>query len=445
MVRSGLSALLRSLRRRKRCLIGRSRDWSLHPSLPALRPPLATAALSTLARAFARLRLPSLLFPALLPSSPASARLPTSWLLSTRFFPPSFGVLSSLTPQSSLPRRVRIPLPITSTPPLHAPSLSSPVTQHAPFFGTCRALRSSSVSGCSTHEQSAGKKEREASVSHERSVRQGDSISSPLIHSSAVVHPAARVGRGVEIGPFCVVGQHVALSDGVRLHSHVVVEGHTTIGEACTIFSHATVGAAPQDRKHSLGESSQLRIGRECRIFEYAHLSGGTRGGGGLTSIGDNCIVMSHTHVGHDCSLGSNVVLASGAALAGHVVVGDHATISGHSCVHQRVSIGRGAFLAGASTLVEDLIPFGLAIGNRAQVEAACCTAPWRASLPLSFYRSISPPSQLHSLNLRGIRRSAIAPSEQRAMLRAFRFLFQLPCDRYYKPLLLPRCESLQE
>ncbi|KAL1520634.1 hypothetical protein AB1Y20_022208 [Prymnesium parvum] len=240
----------------------------------------------------------------------------------------------------------------------------------------------------------------------------------PEIHPTAVVDPAATLGRGVRIGPFSVVGPHASLGEDVCLHSHVVIAGHTSIGEGTTVYSHATVGAAPQDRKHAATHRSELRIGRHCRLFEYAHVSGGTQGGGGVTSIGDECLVMSHTHVGHDCSLGARVVLASGSALAGHVVVGDAATISGHSCVHQRVAIGRGAFLAGASVLVDDLIPFGLAIGNRAQ---------------------------LHSLNLRGIRRSAVSATEQRAMLRAFRFLFQLPPDHFYKPLQLPNLSSLQE
>jgi len=240
----------------------------------------------------------------------------------------------------------------------------------------------------------------------------------PRIHPSAVVDPTSAFGNGVRIGPFCVVGPYAVLGDGVCLHSHVVVNGHTTIGEDTQVFAHATVGAVPHDRKHLQGEQSELHVGRRCKIFEYAHISSGTRHGGGVTSVGDDCMLMSHTHVGHDCDLGENVVLASGSALAGHVVVGDHAIISGHSCVHQRVAIGRGAFVAGASVLVNDLIPYGVAIGNRAH---------------------------LYSLNLRGLRRGYVSALEQRAMLRAFRFLFQLPAQHYYEPLPLPAGSSLQE
>jgi len=238
------------------------------------------------------------------------------------------------------------------------------------------------------------------------------------VHPSAVVSPSASIGCGVSIGPYCFVGPHVQLEERVKLHSHVVLSGHTHVGSDTTIFPFATLGAKPQDLKYA-GERSELRIGRRCRVFEYAHLSGGTAGGGGVTTIGDDCMLMSHTHVGHDCRLGDRVLLASNSSLAGHVTVGDGAQVSGHSCVHQRVSIGNGAFLAAASVLVSDLVPFGLAIGNRARLE---------------------------TLNMRGLRRQRASPAEQRALLRAFRYVFELPAsDRYYAPLDLPRSKCLEE
>ena len=123
------------------------------------------------------------------------------------------------------------------------------------------------------------------------------------IHPTAVVDSGAVVGEGVTIGPYCVVGPHASLRDGVCLHAHVHVSGHTCIEEETVVHSFASVGAAPQDRKYR-GEPSALIVGRNCTIHNYAHLCGGTEAGGGATTIGEGCLIMSHCHVGHDAQLG---------------------------------------------------------------------------------------------------------------------------------------------
>ena len=238
-----------------------------------------------------------------------------------------------------------------------------------------------------------------------------------FVHPSAVLEPGATIGAGVHIGPYCVIGGNVELGDGVRLDSHVRVAGHTVVGAETVVHSFATLGALPQDLKYA-GEPSHLVVGAGCRIAEYALLSGGTAAGGGVTALGDGCFVMSHCHVAHDCVLGEGVLLASSAALAGHVHVGDGARISGYSCVQQKVCVGRGAFLGGGSVLDHDLIPYGLAVGNRAQ---------------------------LHSVNVRGLRRQGSSPAELRALLSAYRYLFGLAGEGFYPPLPLPQRATLRE
>ena len=148
-----------------------------------------------------------------------------------------------------------------------------------------------------------------------RAALAGRDRSGAHIHPSAVVAPEALIGDGVRIGPYCVVGPDAALADGVRLHSHVVVDGHTLIGERTEVRAFACVGARPQDLKYA-DEPSRLTLGRDCRVFEHAHICGGTAaagataaaGGGALTVLGDGCFIMSHVHVGHDCRLGRRQV-----------------------------------------------------------------------------------------------------------------------------------------
>jgi len=187
------------------------------------------------------------------------------------------------------------------------------------------------------------------------------------VHFSSIVEDGARLGAEVTIGPFCHVGPHAVLGDGVDLKSHVVIAGHTHIGDAVRIFPFASIGHAPQDLKYR-GEPSRLTIGARTVIREQVTINPGTEGGGMLTSIGDNCLIMACAHVGHDCRVGHNVILVNNATLGGHVSVGDHAILGGLSAVHQWVRIGPHAMLGGLSGLENDLIPFGSALGDRARL-----------------------------------------------------------------------------
>jgi UDP-N-acetylglucosamine acyltransferase len=187
------------------------------------------------------------------------------------------------------------------------------------------------------------------------------------IHATAVVDPSARLGTNVEIGPFCVIGPHVELGDGVVVRSHAVIDGRTKIGAGCKIFPFAAVGLPPQDMKYR-NEPSTLEIGPNTTIREYVTINPGTEGGHMATKVGANCLLMIGSHVAHDCALGDNVTLVNGATLGGHVSIGDGAIIGGLSAVHQFVRIGAYAFVGGMTGITADVIPFGMAIGNRASL-----------------------------------------------------------------------------
>ncbi|USG59608.1 acyl-ACP--UDP-N-acetylglucosamine O-acyltransferase [Sneathiella marina] len=182
-----------------------------------------------------------------------------------------------------------------------------------------------------------------------------------IIEDGAVVHPEATVG------PFCVVGKDVTLAASVTLKSHVAVSGNTSVGSGTTIFPFASVGHAPQDLKYQ-GENSELVIGKNCTIREHVTINPGTTSGGMLTRIGDNCLFMIGAHVAHDCLIGNDVILVNNATLGGHVEIGNYAIIGGLSAVHQFVRIGEHAMIGGASGVETDVIPFGSATGNRANI-----------------------------------------------------------------------------
>ena len=189
-----------------------------------------------------------------------------------------------------------------------------------------------------------------------------------MIHPSAIIHPNAKVSRTVDVGPYCVIGEHVAIGARATLLGHVVVTGRTTIGEDATIHPFATIGAPSQDRKAEPDEIAYTTIGARTVIREYASIHRGTADAGGVTSVGEDCLLLAYTHVAHNCRVGNNVTMSNLAQLAGHVVVEDHAWISAMAGVHQFVRIGRYAFVGGYAKLGKDLPPYFLADGNPPEV-----------------------------------------------------------------------------
>lgn len=216
------------------------------------------------------------------------------------------------------------------------------------------------------------------------------------IHPTAIVDGKARLGEGVSIGPYCVVGGGVALGNGCKLASHVVVDGRTDIGPCTQIFPFASIGLAPQDQKFD-GEPSTLRIGAENVIREHVTINPGTRGGGMVTRVGDECLLMVGAHVAHDCTVGDHVVMANNATLAGHVTVEDYAIIGGLSAVHQFCRIGKHAMVGGMSGVECDVIPYGSVMGDRAR---------------------------LSGLNIVGLKRRGFSRTNISALRRAYRLMF---------------------
>ncbi len=189
--------------------------------------------------------------------------------------------------------------------------------------------------------------------------------SGAVIHATAIVEPGAQIGDGVSIGPFCHVGAGVVLEDGVTLISHVSLAGATIVGARAKIYPFASIGHPPQDLKYR-GEPVRLVIGPDCLIREGVTMNPGTAGGGSETIVGARCVFLANSHVAHDCKLGNDVILSNNVMLAGHCRIGDFAILGGGAAVHQFARIGAHAFIGGLAGVENDVIPFGIALGNRA-------------------------------------------------------------------------------
>jgi len=187
-----------------------------------------------------------------------------------------------------------------------------------------------------------------------------------MIHPTAIISEKAQIGADTFIGPYSIIGDEVVLGRGVRIESHAVVEGRTRIGDETHIYPFVSIGLAPQDLKYK-GEPAKTIIGARNQIREFVTIHRGTEGGGMLTAIGDDCLIMAQAHIAHDCLIGNRVIMANAATLAGHVAVADGANIGAYSGVHQFCRVGREAYVGGYSVVVKDALPFALTVGNHAK------------------------------------------------------------------------------
>ena len=179
------------------------------------------------------------------------------------------------------------------------------------------------------------------------------------IHPTAIVDAHARIAETAQIGPYCIVGADVEIGARTRLMAGIYLEGATRIGEDNLFYPYSTVGVAPQDLKYQ-GERAQTRIGDRNKIREFVTIHRGTQGGGLLTSIGSDCLLMTHSHVAHDCRIGDHVILGNNVGLAGHVTIEDWADVSPFSGIHQFCRIGRHAFIGPYSVIKQDVMPYSL-------------------------------------------------------------------------------------
>lgn len=217
------------------------------------------------------------------------------------------------------------------------------------------------------------------------------------IHPTAVIESQDSLGANVTVGPYAVIEKDALIGDGCRIDAFAQIKGLTTLGRNNQVHSFACIGGAPQDLKYD-GEATRLEIGDSNCIREYVTINRGTAGGGGLTRIGSECLLMAYAHVAHDCLLGDGVILANAATLAGHVEIEDHAVVGGLSAVHQFVRIGRYAYIGGMSGVSKDVPPFMLIAGERG----------W-----------------LHGLNSVGLKRQGFDSRQMSSLKKAFKMIWR--------------------
>ena len=218
-----------------------------------------------------------------------------------------------------------------------------------------------------------------------------------MIHKTAIVDKKAKISEKVIIGPYTIIGPNVEIGEGAEIQSHVNITGNTIIGNNTKIFPFASVGTNPQDLKYQ-GEQTKLEIGNNNVIREYVTINKGTVGGGGITKIGNENLIMIGAHIAHDCVVGNNVVIANNAAIAGHAKISDDVIIGGNCGIQQFTRIGKMAMIGGMTAVSRDVIPYGLSFGNR---------------------------NYLEGINVVGLRRKKVSNKEILALSEAYKKIFK--------------------
>ena len=218
-----------------------------------------------------------------------------------------------------------------------------------------------------------------------------------MIHNTAIIDPKAKISSGVSIGAFTVIGPNVEIGENTIIQSHVSIIGNTKVGKNNKIYPFASIGNDPQDLKFD-GEVTKLEIGDNNKIREYVTVNPGTKGGGGLTKIGNNCLFMVSSHIAHDCLVEDNVILANNVPLGGHAHIEENVIIGGNSAVQQFTRVGKSSMIGGMCGVVRDIIPYAMVHGNR---------------------------SILQGLNLIGLRRKNIPNKEIIVLTEAYKEIFK--------------------
>jgi len=218
-----------------------------------------------------------------------------------------------------------------------------------------------------------------------------------MIHKTAIIDPKAKISSSAEIGPYSIIGPNVEIGDKTIIQSHVSIIGNTKIGKNNNIYPFASIGNHPQDLKFS-GEVTKLEVGDNNKIREYVTINLGTKGGGGITKVGNNCLFMVSSHIAHDCIVEDNVILANNVPLGGHAHIEENVIIGGNSAVQQFTRVGKSSMIGGMCGVVRDIIPYAMVHGNR---------------------------SILQGLNLIGLRRKNIPNKEIMVLSDAYKEIFK--------------------
>ena len=172
------------------------------------------------------------------------------------------------------------------------------------------------------------------------------------------VHPSVVISGDVRIGSRNYVGPGT------------ILQGPLTIGDDNWIVA-AAIGMPPEHKEWYAGARDTTQgvvMGNKTVIREFVTIHSGYLK---TTHIGDECFLMTKSHIGHDAVLATGVTIAPATMIGGHVIIGRNANLGMNCVVHQRLELGEAVMVGMNSTVTHDIPDFALAYGSPARVRGA--------------------------------------------------------------------------
>ena len=220
------------------------------------------------------------------------------------------------------------------------------------------------------------------------------------VHPNSFISKEVQLGNNVKIGPFCNINGNIKIDNDTELKSHVSITGKTTIGKNNIFYPFSNIGCDPQDLKFK-GEESELIIGDNNIFRENVTVSKGTLEGGMKTIIQNDNLFMTGVHIAHDCIIGNQNIFVNQVTLGGHVNIINNVVVGGLSAIIQFVTIGSYSMIGGMSGIDKNVLPFSLAIGNRAKLRGLNLVGIRRKNFDRSEIKRIN---EIHEKYINGIK-----------------------------------------
>jgi len=139
------------------------------------------------------------------------------------------------------------------------------------------------------------------------------------IAPEAIIYPNVKIGKNNKIGPYTVIGSPGEIRNtlGKEFKGWVIIGDNNTISELVTI-------------------QSPLEEGK-------------------ITKVGDNNIIMAHSHIGHDAEIGNNCELSTGAIIGGYAKINDGAKLKLRATIRNRITVGKNSIVGMGAVVVKDV------------------------------------------------------------------------------------------
>jgi acetyltransferase-like isoleucine patch superfamily enzyme len=160
---------------------------------------------------------------------------------------------------------------------------------------------------------------------------------------------------------------------GVQISDRAIITmgGHSRLemglGSSIGAYTLLDLGNDPASRPCETPICSVLQIGRNTAINEFNNI----RAGGGLVSIGDNCLIAQFVSIiasNHSIDVATPIRDAPWQTDRNHVVIGDDVWIGAQCVILPGVTVGTGSVIGAGSVVTRDVDPYSVVAGVPARL-----------------------------------------------------------------------------